>query len=276
MEALLTNPLPYDQAVDRDDSRSVHTTEPRSSWWIMAGLMATFGLLCVTTGIRCVNSENCVLVDEVVACGTNLTCAVYQAWVTFPLAWFPPVIPEAVYDQIPSLGTLLNNNETSALAISALDTLVVMHVLLTVNVSLMVRQYSILPVIFMMIAVVAMYVLFYVSLILGRWYISICPMIALALWCISVVYGLRRYYHRQPSKPLFWISVGSLCIFVLGVLLYISFSPIPYDTLPNKDAAILSAQLAMAVSCVVFVITVAFHTRCVSYTAVIERSFTTV
>jgi len=29
----------------------------------------------------------------------------------------------------------------------------------------------------------------------------------------------------------------------------------------------------MAVSCVVFVISVAFHTRCVSYEAVIERTF---
>ena len=275
METLLTNPLPYDQSIGRDDTLSVHTTEPRSSWWIMAGLMAIFGVLCVTTGIRCVNSANCVIVDEVVACGSNLTCAVYQAWIPFP---FPArfEIPEAIREQIPSLGTLLNNNETSALAISALDTLVVMHVLLTINVSLMVRQYSMIPVIFMMIAVVAMYVLFYVSLILGRWYISILPMISLALWCMSVVYGLRRYYHRQPSKPLFWVSTGSLVIFVLGVLLYISFSPIPYDTLPSKDAAILSAQLGMAVSCVIFVVTVAFHTRCVSYTAVIERSFTTI
>jgi hypothetical protein len=245
----------YDQALHRDDTEEVQRTQARSSWWIMAALFAIFLILCTTTGIRCANSIDCVIVDKVQPCGPNANCTVYQ---------------------IPSLGTLLNNNETSALAISALDTLVVMHVLLTVNVSFMVKQYSILAVAFMLVAVVAMYVLFYVSLILGQWYISICPMIALAVWCASVVYGLRRYYHRQPSKPLFWTSAGSLVVFVLGVLLYIAFSPVPYPMLPSKDIAILSSQLAMAVSCVVFVVTVAFHTRCVSYEAVVERSFTTV
>jgi hypothetical protein len=252
---LTTDVGAYDHATGRDEHVvSVHRTDARSSWWVMASLFAVFTVLCITTGIRCANSDSCVLIDEVVPCGTNLTCVVYQ---------------------IPSLGTLLNNNQTSALAISALDTLVVMHVLLTINVSLMVRQYSMVPVIVMLLTVVAMYVMFYVSLILGAWYISICPMISLALWCASVVYGLKKYYHRQPSKPLFWISVGSLVVFALGVLLYIAFSPIPYDVLPGKDAAILSAQIGMAVSCVIFVVTVAFHTRCVSYEAVVERSFTT-
>ena len=168
---------------------------------------------------------------------------------------------------------LLNNNETSALAVSALDTLVVMHVLLTINVSFMVRQYTLLPVAVMLLAVVAMYVFFYISLIMGQWYISICPMLALALWCASVCYGLYRYYQRQPSKHLFWVSVANTVAFLVAVLLYIAFSPIPYELVPGKDMAILGAQLGMAVSCVVFVISVAFHTRCVSYEAVIERTF---
>lgn len=70
--------------------------------------------------------------------------------------------------------------------------MVAMHILLTINVSLMVRQYSWLPVGVMLLSVVGMYVFFYVSLIVAQWYISVCALGALALWCMSVVYGLRR------------------------------------------------------------------------------------
>jgi hypothetical protein len=241
----------YDNALGRDAGiASVQRTQPRSSWWILAMLLIIFGVLCVTTGIRCANSTSCVIVDEVQPCGTNLTCVVYQ---------------------VPSLGTLLNNNETSALAISALDTLVVMHVLLTINVILMVRGYSWVPVALMTVSVIAMYIMLYASFIVGQWYISICPMGALALWCASVVLGLRRYYYRQPRKPLFWFSLAAMLVFTAGVLLYISFSAVSSDMLPGRDIAILASQLTMAVSCVVFVISVAFHTRCVSYEAVVAR-----
>ena len=242
----------YDQTTGRDGTEQATQTGDISSWRILSFLFAIFVILCMTTGIRCAASDDCAILDEVRPCGNNLTCSIYQ---------------------VPSLGTLLNNNATSTLAVSAMNTLVVTHILLTINVSLMIRLYSWLPVAIMLLAVVAMYIFFYVSLIVAQWYISICAMIALAVWCASACYGLRRYYLRQPSKPLFWVSVASLTVYVLAMLLYIAFSPIPYDLVGGRDVVILCAQLGMAVSCVIFVIALAFHTRCVSYAAIVERSF---
>ncbi len=128
----------------------------------------------------------------------------------------------------------------------------------------------------MAVTVVALYVSLYVAFIMGQWYVSICPIVALALWCASVTYALHRYYRRQASKPLFWVSVSSMVSFAVASLLYIGFSPVPYELLSHRDVAILVAQLLMAASCVIFVSSVAVHTRCVSYQAVVARSFTTI
>lgn len=75
MDEPLTN---YDQALEREGTVSVQRTQPRSSWWILAALMVIFGVLCMTTGIRCAHSDGCVVVDEVRPCGQNTTCTVYQ------------------------------------------------------------------------------------------------------------------------------------------------------------------------------------------------------
>jgi|WetSurMetagenome_2_1015567.scaffolds.fasta_scaffold01048_9 hypothetical protein len=245
----------YDQSsIERDGTIQVTRTRDISSWKILVAMFFVFVVLCLTTGIRCATDDSCAIVDEVKTCGgsANLTCTVYQ---------------------VPSLGTLLNNGATSTLSVVALSVLVAMHILLTVNVSLMIVSYSWLPVGVMMLAVAGMYVFFYVSLIVAQWYISICAMIALALWCVAVCVGLRRYYLRQPSKPLYWISVASLSAYVICMLLYIAFSPIPYQLVGSKDLVILLVQLGMAVSCVIFVVALAFHTRCISYAALVERTF---
>jgi len=244
--------LRYDHSVGRDNTEQIDRTSFTSSWWVLAVLLAIFAILCITTGIRCANAESCAIIDEVRPCEGNVTCIVYQ---------------------IPSLGTLLNNNATATLAVSALDTLVAMHVLLTINVSLMVRQYSWLPVALMLLSVVAMYVFLYVSLIVAQWYIAICAMASLAVWFASVSYGLRRYYSRQSSKPLLILSLASMVAYILSMLVYTAFSPVPYGLVSGKDVAILCAQLGMAVCCIVFVVALAFHTRCVSYAVVVERTF---
>lgn len=86
--------------------------------------------------------------------------------------------------------------------------------------------------------------------------------------------GCDRYYLRQASKRLLWVSAGSLVGYILSLLVYTAFSPIPYDAVSGKDVVILCSQIGMATCCLVFVVTLAFHTRCVSYAAVIHRTFT--
>jgi len=203
--------------------------------------------------MRCIGSANCTVLDEVWDCGPlNMTCSTYR---------------------LPSLGTLLNDNATSPLAMSALNVLVAMHLIITINTSIMVRDYSPLALLIMFVMLVALYVTLYVSFIAARWYVSIVPVLCLALWCSVVTYGLFQYYRRMPSKPLFWVSLGANVAFALAALIYIGFSPVPYSLVPGRDVVILVAQLVMALSCVVFVVSVAFHTRCVSYLAQVSRTY---
>jgi len=253
LEQPLASGMVIDSATDREEgSTSVHRTKPRSSWWVLLSLLAIFAVLCVTTGLRCINSPKCVAVDETWECGVNLTCTAYR---------------------IPSLGTLLGDDSTGALAISALNTLVAMHLLLTINVAIMIRGYSSLALLVMPATLVALYVMLYVSLIVATWYISVIAMGCLAAWCASVTYGLYHYYRLQPGKRLFWASFNSTAVFLVAVFLYTAFSPMSYAMLPHRDVAILSVQLIMALSCVVFVVTVMFHTRPVSYSAQVSRSY---
>lgn len=235
-----------------EDGPHVSRTQPRSAWWVMLSLLSVFGILCATTGARCLASDDCLLLNSTWSCGTNLTCTAYR---------------------IPSLGTLLDNGATGALAVSALNVLVAMHLLLSLNLSIMVRNYSKLAVFLVMLTLVALYVTLFVSFIVGAWYVSVAPITFLALWSLSVVYGLRHYYKVQKSKPLYWVSVGATASFAVASLLYIAFSPIPYAMLEDRDIAILVSQLLMATSCIVFVVSIALHTRSVSYVAQVERQY---
>jgi len=56
-------------------------------------------------------------------------------------------------------------------------------------------------------------------------------------------------------------------------LLDIAFLPIPYALFAGRDIGVLVTQLFMGVGCVVFVVSVALHTRAVSYLAQVERAY---
>ncbi len=239
-------------AQNLEDDPNVSRTQPRSAWWIMLSLLSVFCVLCTTTGVRCAVTDGCLQLNTSWACGNNLTCTAYH---------------------IPSLGSLLDNPGTGALAVSALNTMVALHLLMSLNLCILVRNYSKLAVVCLMATLVALYVTLYISFIVGAWYVSVAPISFLGLWCLSAVYGLGHYYRRQASKPLFWVSLGATACFVLASLLYIAFSPIPIQMFANRDIGILAAQLFMAVSCVVFVISVALHTRSVAYLAQVQRGY---
>lgn len=221
-----------------DNTTSLHRTRPRSSWWLLLLLFAIFVVLAVTTGILCVLDETCRVHD------------------------------------VPSMGLLLNNSSTDTLAVTALNTLIAMHFLLTANTGVLVKDYSIVAPLGMAVTAIGLYVMLYVSLIVPYWYIAIVPILCMVAWCAFAIYGLGFFYRVHPTKKLYYATVGAFILFAIPACLYASFSAIPYELVPAKDVAIFVCELAILVAGLIFVLLLVFHTRRVSYAIEIRKGYT--
>lgn len=176
---------------------------------------------------------------------------------------------------IPSVGTMINTTATSPLAVTALNTLIGIHLLLTINTCILIRdEISVVAAISLLTVSALLYVMLYVALILPRWYIALTPIILLGTWQSIVTYGLYKFYRAYPSKKPYYASLVLLILFIVPAILYIAFSAVVYAQVPHKDVAVLVCELSMLISCCGFILVLAFHTRRVSYSTEVRKGYT--
>lgn len=248
-------------------TNNVRLTAPRTSVWVILFLFVVFCILSVTTGIRCSLEPTCRV--HYVLSGPNVTLT------TVPGSTFPPVVL-SVMQRFPTVGVLVTNPATSTLAVTALNVLVTIQFLLTVNISIMVKTYTIVTFLGMSIACIGIYVTLYLALILPEWFMAICPLAGIVLWGLFALYGLRKFYHDFRSKLPLKLSLFSLSGYTVSFVLYVAFSAVSYEQVPLKDVAVFSCELGMLLFCLFFVLTMVFHSRRVSYRIQVKEGYTVI
>ena len=226
------------------DTAQLDRSKARGSWWVLVILFFIFAVLVTTAGVRC---------------GLDPECTIHSLTGNFTTP--------------PTLGTFLAHESTDTLAVSALNTLVAMHLVLTANLGFLLKQHTVVAPLGMAVAAVGMYVMLYVSLLVPRWYVAIVPICCMVVWSGLAVYGLGLFYRLHPRKRLYYGTVVSEVLFVVPALLYVSFSAVPYHLLPGKDVAIFVCELSGLISLVAFVLLLIVHTRRVSYILQVQRGY---
>lgn len=213
----------------------------RSSLWVLLFLLTVFAVLVVSVTIRCATD------------GSSGGC-------------------NNIHD-IPSVGTMVNATSTGPLAVTALNTLVAIHFLLTINTFMLIVDGSVGAAVAMGVNSIALYVMLYVALISPKWYMALTPILLLGSWCSLATYGLYKYYRRHPTRKPFYISLVFLVLYLVPAILYVAFSAVPYAEVPHKDIAVLVCELSMLISCCGFVLVLAYHTRRVSYATEVRKGY---
>lgn len=179
-------------------------------------------------------------------------------------------------NNIPTLGAILADPAASPLAISAINALIAIHILLTINTVILVKGSSLGAAFGMILSAVLLYVMLYVSFIHPQWYIAITPILILGLWGLLATYGLFRYHYGHPTKRMFYMAVVFISSYVIPAILYVAFSAVPYANVPMKDVAVLVCELVMLGSFAGFVCILAYYTRLVSYAVEVRKGYTMV
>lgn len=226
-----------------DSHDQVTKTPPRGLWWNQAALLLIACLLVLSAGFRCATDEECSLLAH------------------------------------PSLGNFLNNTDTSAIAITAVNTLVAAHYLQMVATYHMVRSHSGYAAPLLILVSAVLYVSLFAAFLYPLWwYVAVLPIGAsVALFAIAL-HGLRRYHAYKPARQriLFYASCALFVVYVLASLFYLVFSAIPSPVqardFAGKQQGVFAAELTMLISGVMFMGLLAFFTRRVSYIFEVQRT----
>lgn len=217
-------------------------TAPRSLWWNQAVLLCLVCLLILSAGFRCATDEECSLLQH------------------------------------PSLGNFLNNTDTSAIAITAVNALVAAHYLQMVATYHMVSAHSGYTAWLLIFVSLLLYVsLFAAFLYPWWWYVGVLPISASIILFAVALHGLRRYYAYKPTRQrlLFFASCILFGVYVLASLFYLVFSIIPSPVqatdFMGKQQGVFAAELTMLISGVLFMFLLAFFARGVSYMFHVEK-----
>lgn len=189
------------QGADSDKDRSVFDshdqvtkTPPRGLWWNQATLLLIACLLVLSAGFRCATDEECSLLAH------------------------------------PSLGNFLNNTDTSAIAITAVNTLVAAHYLQMVATYHMLRSHSGYAAPLLILVSALLYVSLFAAFLYPLWwYVAVIPIGASVSLFAIALHGLRRYYAYKPTRQriMFFASCVLFVVYVLASLFYLIFSAIP-------------------------------------------------
>lgn len=283
---------------------NIHRHRARSSLWILLFLLAISAVLWISTGVRYATSGNprCVCPPIIVSNDTctlpaSTTTTTSQAATTTTTTSSSSTTTAATTTEpgngtvqiirtmgetnmnipsIPTLGAILADPAASPLAISAINALIAVHILLTINTVILVKESSLGAAFGMILSAVLLYVMLYVSFIHPQWYIAVTPLIILGLWGLLATYGLFRYHYGHPTKRVFYMAVVFISSYVIPVILYVAFSAVPYANVPMKDVAVLVCELVMLGSFAGFVCILAYYTRLVSYAVEVRKGYTMV
>ena len=285
---------------------NVHRHRARSSLWILLFLLAISTVLWISTGVRyatsgnprcvcppplapiIVSNDTCTLpvsttatTTSQVATTTTTSSSTTTTTTTEPGNGTVQIVrtmgeTNMNIPSIPTLGAILADPAASPLAISAINALIALHLLLTINTVILVKGSSLGAAFGMILAAVLLYVMLYVSFIHPQWYIAVTPLIILGLWGLLATYGLFRYHYGHPTKRMFYIAVVFISSYVIPAILYVAFSAVPYANVPMKDVAVLVCELVMLVSFAGFSCVLAYYTRLVSYAVEVRKGYTMV
>lgn len=173
-------------------------------------------------------------------------------------------------NKIPSLFALVYSMDTSLLTISALCCLMGMHFVLNWALIHRLKESSTFINILLMLVGLGLYVMVFVSLIVPQWFITFIPMSVTALWAVLVMLGLRLFFlANDGKKKMFYFSALLCTVYTLSVILYIAFSAVPYELVPQKDIGILVLELVMASSLVAFCLSLLYYIRGVTFTVAV-------
>lgn len=229
-----------------DSHESVTQTRPRGLWWNQAGLLVLACLLVLSAGLRCATDEECGLLEH------------------------------------PSLGNFLNNTDTSAIAITAVNSLVAAHYLQMVATYHMVRTHSGYAAPLLIVVSAILYVSLFAAILYPLWwYVAVLPIGASILLFTIALHGLRRYHAYKPTRQrlVFFASCALFGIYVLASLFYLVFSMIPSPVqardFMGKQQGVFAAELTMLISGVLFMGLLAFFTRRVSYVFHVQKTVET-
>lgn len=173
-------------------------------------------------------------------------------------------------NKIPSLFALVYSMDTSLLTISALCCLMGMHFVLNWAILHRLKESSMFVSILLILVGLGLYVMVFVSLIVPQWFITFIPMSVTALWAVLVMLGLRLFFLiNDGKKKMFYFSALLCTVYTLSVVLYISFSAVPYELVPHKDIGILVLEIVMASSLVAFCLSLLYYIRGVTFTVTV-------
>lgn len=126
--------------------------------------------------------------------------------------------------------------------------------------------------ILLMLVGLGLYVMVFVSLIVPQWFITFIPMSVTALWAVLVMLGLRFFFLvNEGKKKMFYFSALLCTVYTLSVVLYIAFSAVPYEMVPQKDIGILVLEIVMASSLVAFCLSLLYYIRGVTFTVGVAK-----
>lgn len=215
-------------------ARAVAST-PTSHMFVILILVIVFIVLVFTAGVRCATSGTC---------STN---------------------------KIPSLFALVYSMDTSLLTVAALCCLMGIHFVLNWALIHRLKEASTFVNILLMLAGLALYVMVFVSLIVPQWFVTFIPMSVTGLWALLVIVGLVVFFSRHGGKKkMFYVSAFLCVVYSLSVVLYIAFSAVPYEFVPQKDIGILVLELVMVCSLVAFCLSLLHYTRGVTFTVTVS------
>lgn len=212
------------------------TSTPTSHIVVILVLFVVFLVLVVSAGGRCATSGSC---------STN---------------------------KIPSLFALVYSMDTSLLTISALCCLMGIHFVLNWALIHRLKESTVFINILLMLTGLGLYVMVFVSLIVPQWFITFIPMSVTALWAVLVMLGLRSFFLvNEGKKKMFYFSTLLCTVYTLSVVLYIAFSAVPYEMVPQKDIGILVLEIVMASSLVAFCLSLLYYIRGVTFTVGVAK-----
>lgn len=246
-----------DQMLDHQaDNAIIEYGKSRSSLWILFFLFTLFVILVISTGIRCATDS--VTTVTLFVNGTNVTVV--------------NGVPCNIYT-IPSVGAMITSSTTGPLAVTALNLLLAIHWLLTLNTYILIKNNAILTALGMLLSALGLYVMLYVALISPMWYMALTPIVLLGVWCTFSTYGLYRFYRVYPTRKLLFFSFVCWVFYIVPAILYIAFSAVDYGQVSGKDIAVLVCELSMLLSCCGYIVVLAFHTRRVKYRTEVQKGY---